>query len=535
MEEILQRVEMVRYQKKNGTLELTREALAWTEALPGTSSVRVSLASMKGYMVTKQDPAKPIMMRVDVNPPEGASSSGSAGPFTFDFGVHAAREREATYRERDSFRDLLADLLHANGQVPRPAPSPPPRLSSSPPPSASAPAPAASPAPPAPPAAAAAPPRPPPKRPAPAATPPPAPAAVSEREVRARGELLARDGELRRLHEQLVRGGVVTDDEFWDSRRALLRREEEMEAARRTGMPNALISDLKPQQDTANKLHFRVTPEVIHAIFVETPAVHRAYLQNVPHKLSEKEFWTRYFQSKYFFRDRASDAQDGTAGGSLSVANIDPIFAKCLEEDTSALAMELKAKVRRLEPTVNLAADDRLPEGYGVRTEPPAPPSKERTRVLRTLNRHGALILESEDAVAAREAQAQAPPAPPPAKGRPAATPPPQAAEDTHQKVAEQLRLKDLEKEAPPALLPLRIADPRRYFDAHANAAPEPPPQAYVPRPPSPWFASSLWEQASTPFGAASAFASQRAAPVEEPPPTPEQARALLVRAALPA
>ncbi len=51
----------------------------------------------------------------------------------------------------------------------------------------------------------------------------------------------------------------------------------------------------------------------------------RAYNDNVPDKMTEKEFWEKFFQSAYFHRDRVRES-------TINVAKED-IFAGCLEEE----------------------------------------------------------------------------------------------------------------------------------------------------------------------------------------------------------
>lgn len=65
-----------------------------------------------------------------------------------------------------------------------------------------------------------------------------------------------------------------------------------------------LQADIKPQTDGCNGLKYNLTPDVIESIFKTYPAVKNKHLEYVPHKLSEYEFWTKFFQSHYFHRDR---------------------------------------------------------------------------------------------------------------------------------------------------------------------------------------------------------------------------------------
>ena len=54
----------------------------------------------------------------------------------------------------------------------------------------------------------------------------------------------------------------------------------------RVGLANSALGD-GAQSTFGSTVHYEITPQDIHNIFVEQPNVHRAYKQNVPLKVRE--------------------------------------------------------------------------------------------------------------------------------------------------------------------------------------------------------------------------------------------------------
>lgn len=55
--------------------------------------------------------------------------------------------------------------------------------------------------------------------------------------------------------------------------------------AQKQGMPSALLSDVRPDEETHLTVHYNLTPAIIHQIFVEKPAVEKLYKDLVPDKV----------------------------------------------------------------------------------------------------------------------------------------------------------------------------------------------------------------------------------------------------------
>lgn len=68
------------------------------------------------------------------------------------------------------------------------------------------------------------------------------------------------------------------------------------------GVPSCLLSDIIPEVDGGNSIKYNLTKETIDAIFRAYPAVRQRHRELVPGKLTEADFWNKFFQSHYYHR-----------------------------------------------------------------------------------------------------------------------------------------------------------------------------------------------------------------------------------------
>ncbi|XP_042039898.1 general transcription and DNA repair factor IIH subunit TFB1-1-like isoform X2 [Salvia splendens] len=306
------------------------------------------------------------------------------------------------------------------------------------------------------------------------ATPPVTNEQLSSIETERRIKLLQENSELQTLHKQFVFGGILTDDEFWATRKKLLDQNDSRRPKQRLALKNEMWS-LKPLSDgQSNIVTFNLTPELIHQIFAEKPAVRQAYLKLVPHKLNGIEFWTKYSRAQLLHSTRnvVAAAAEGDEDEELAVF---------LKRD-DMLAKEARRKIRRVDPTVDIEADKgddytHLPDHGLVRdeTKDVLDPRYEpyRRSFSQDLNQHSAVVLqgrvvdaeltEPRDVAEALTRKMQA-----------------ELSEDKlntnfekelSNRMSRSAELEDLQGPRDPAVAPLSIKDPRDYFDSQqANA-----------------------------------------------------------------
>ncbi|KAI0213338.1 General transcription factor IIH subunit 1 [Lamellibrachia satsuma] len=205
-------------------------------------------------------------------------------------------------------------------------------------------------------------------------------------ELEQKNRILQQDPELFQLYKDLVVSGVITAEEFWASRN-----EGKQSTAcgpgtkQEVGVSAAFLADIKPQADGCNGLRYNLTADIIESIFRTYPAVKRKHAEYVPDRLSEQEFWTSFFQSHYFHRDRIN-------------VNSKDLFAECAILDEHELQKEKGDAI--LDPLLDLSRMDDVAqgEGYGQSLELSAAASNPcNSSLIKRFNQHSTMVLKACD------------------------------------------------------------------------------------------------------------------------------------------
>uniref|UniRef100_A0A3B4GHN9 General transcription factor IIH subunit 1 n=1 Tax=Pundamilia nyererei TaxID=303518 RepID=A0A3B4GHN9_9CICH len=202
-------------------------------------------------------------------------------------------------------------------------------------------------------------------------------------------KMLQEDPVLFQLYKDLVVSQVISAEEFWANRLGGINNTDPSpyNNKQEVGISGAFLADIRPQTDGCNGLRYNLTADIIESIFRTYPAVKQKYSENVPHNLTEKEFWTRFFQSHYFHRDRINT---GTQD----------IFSECAKQDEKGLKTLVTQGVKN--PLVDLQSleDKTLDEGYGICTTQPSTSNANKSvkdssnsAIIKRFNHHSAMVL----------------------------------------------------------------------------------------------------------------------------------------------
>jgi transcription initiation factor TFIIH subunit 1 len=113
---------------------------------------------------------------------------------------------------------------------------------------------------------------------------------------------------------------LIPAEDFWSSFVNISDYKQDSKSQTNIGVAQGFMANICPKSDGTSGLVYNITYDDIQSIFKTYPAVRLKYIQNVPSKMSEKDFWTKFFQSYYYRRDQIN-----------STAN--DIFSDCSTKD----------------------------------------------------------------------------------------------------------------------------------------------------------------------------------------------------------
>ncbi|KAB5548275.1 hypothetical protein DKX38_011681 [Salix brachista] len=315
----------------------------------------------------------------------------------------------------------------------------------------------------------------------------------STEELLLRMNMLRENGELQKLHMRFVSDGILTEAEFWATRKKLLGGNFSKKSKQRTGLKSFVLSDTKPSTDgRTNKVTFTLTPEIVREVFAEKPAVHQAYLNLVPRKMSERDFWSKYCRAEYLHH--AKNANAGAAAAAEAAE--DEELALFLKPD-DILASETRRKIRCVDPTLDMEADEgddytHLPDHGIVRDGSKEITESQHEHYRRTLsqelNRHAAVVLQGTpiarysceikicnlaDEEQLKDTQTVAEALKLSKQGQNASNEETDmnTNQDRLSRISKMIEIDDLQASSDLPLAPLSIKDPRDYFDSQQATA----------------------------------------------------------------
>ncbi|CAL1271219.1 unnamed protein product [Larinioides sclopetarius] len=203
------------------------------------------------------------------------------------------------------------------------------------------------------------------------------------KELEEKNNILAKDPVLFQLYRDLVATQVITADEFWANYVKKPAQNETANTEQETGISGSFLVGISPQTDGSCGFRYNITPEIIDSIFRTYPAVKRKHMENVPHKISESEFWTKFFQSHYFHRDRLN-------------INSKDLFSECAKMDEQDVKSAIDKGIP--DPFVDISSfeEEKLLDDDSKNVVNAYNTQKEiNQNMIRRFNHHSMMVLQS--------------------------------------------------------------------------------------------------------------------------------------------
>uniref|UniRef100_A0A0N5APV7 BSD domain-containing protein n=1 Tax=Syphacia muris TaxID=451379 RepID=A0A0N5APV7_9BILA len=154
-------------------------------------------------------------------------------------------------------------------------------------------------------------------------------------EMEAKKKILAENKHVQQLYKHLVSSKLISAQDFWGEYYQVLKFfclfciQKGGDDEEKPGVSGGFLSNIA-QSEGVSGVRLNLNVDTIQSIFKTYPAVERKHLELVPHEMTEQQFWSKFFQSHYFHRERAINP-------SLS----DP-FSDCVKTDDAGYCLDMK-------------------------------------------------------------------------------------------------------------------------------------------------------------------------------------------------
>nr|CAG4650895.1 EOG090X04EN [Simocephalus serrulatus] len=206
------------------------------------------------------------------------------------------------------------------------------------------------------------------------------------KDLEEKNRLLTENPQLRQLYMDLVKSNVISAEEFWtDHATPFIKQQQETKSATQqdVGISASFLADIKPQTDGCNGgVRYLLTSDVMASIFRTYPSVKQKHLKCVPNKMTEEDFWKKFFSSHYLHRDKnISDAKD--------------LFTDCGKQDEQVLKQDLTTAIK--DPLLDLTALNDVVEEDNSATQSNRVSNIAHQNMIRRFNQHSILVLKASE------------------------------------------------------------------------------------------------------------------------------------------